>query len=322
MTLDPEDYYTENGLVVFTERYHLKRGLCCGTGCRHCPYDHVAVERLYREPATTVPETPLTGGDVTAGVVRVGATVRRPLNTQSLAVHRYLEYLERCGFAESPRFLGIDRRGREVLSYIDGDMAGRPLDDWAADENVLVAIARLQRRLHDCSADFTLPPGIAWAKPLEIAGVEPPYAMAELVGHNDWTPENIIFVGGKPVGLIDFDLAGPTTRSLDVVNAVMWWAPLRDPADRDPLFRDVDAGRRMRIYADAYGLTAEDRVRLPDIAERRYVRSWHVMEHRARHDGGGWARMWDEGVGDVIRRSIAWLQCERSTLETNLVDPG
>jgi len=37
-TLDPEDFYFENGLMVLTAAYHLKRGSCCGEGCRHCPY--------------------------------------------------------------------------------------------------------------------------------------------------------------------------------------------------------------------------------------------------------------------------------------------
>ena len=32
------DYYIENGKRVFTKTYHLKRGYCCGSGCRHCPY--------------------------------------------------------------------------------------------------------------------------------------------------------------------------------------------------------------------------------------------------------------------------------------------
>ncbi|MBN8651562.1 MAG: hypothetical protein J0L67_09045 [Cytophagales bacterium] len=32
------DFYWENGLLVFTEAYHLKRGYCCTNGCRHCPY--------------------------------------------------------------------------------------------------------------------------------------------------------------------------------------------------------------------------------------------------------------------------------------------
>jgi hypothetical protein len=35
-----EDYYlTPDGLLVFTEKYHLNKGYCCGNGCRHCPYD-------------------------------------------------------------------------------------------------------------------------------------------------------------------------------------------------------------------------------------------------------------------------------------------
>jgi hypothetical protein len=32
------DYYLENGLVVFTEVFHRKRGYCCGSKCRHCPF--------------------------------------------------------------------------------------------------------------------------------------------------------------------------------------------------------------------------------------------------------------------------------------------
>ncbi|MEM1135472.1 MAG: DUF5522 domain-containing protein [Bacteroidota bacterium] len=33
-----EDYYFENGFLVFTAKYHRKRGYCCKSGCRHCPY--------------------------------------------------------------------------------------------------------------------------------------------------------------------------------------------------------------------------------------------------------------------------------------------
>ena len=31
-------YYVENGLLVYTEFYHIQRGYCCGSGCRHCAY--------------------------------------------------------------------------------------------------------------------------------------------------------------------------------------------------------------------------------------------------------------------------------------------
>jgi len=33
------DYYFENGLMVLTAHFLLKRGYCCGNGCRHCPYN-------------------------------------------------------------------------------------------------------------------------------------------------------------------------------------------------------------------------------------------------------------------------------------------
>jgi hypothetical protein len=34
----PGEYYFEDGRMVFTATYHLRRGYCCGSRCRHCPY--------------------------------------------------------------------------------------------------------------------------------------------------------------------------------------------------------------------------------------------------------------------------------------------
>jgi hypothetical protein len=36
--LRPEDFYYEGPYLVFTAAYHLKRGYCCNSDCRHCPY--------------------------------------------------------------------------------------------------------------------------------------------------------------------------------------------------------------------------------------------------------------------------------------------
>lgn len=35
-----EFYFSEEGFIVFTEKYHLKRGYCCQSGCKHCPYGY------------------------------------------------------------------------------------------------------------------------------------------------------------------------------------------------------------------------------------------------------------------------------------------
>jgi hypothetical protein len=40
----PSDFYEENGRKVMTEQYHIRRGYCCGNGCRHCPYIPKAVK--------------------------------------------------------------------------------------------------------------------------------------------------------------------------------------------------------------------------------------------------------------------------------------
>jgi hypothetical protein len=36
--LSPDDFYYEGPYMVFTAAYHLKRGYCCSSNCRHCPY--------------------------------------------------------------------------------------------------------------------------------------------------------------------------------------------------------------------------------------------------------------------------------------------
>jgi hypothetical protein len=46
------DYYFENGLMVFTREYHLKRGYCCQSGCRHCPYGFSKDEQLSTDDGT------------------------------------------------------------------------------------------------------------------------------------------------------------------------------------------------------------------------------------------------------------------------------
>lgn len=45
-----EDYYLlPDGRLVFTEKYHSKRGYCCGSGCLHCPYNFEKVPHPKRE---------------------------------------------------------------------------------------------------------------------------------------------------------------------------------------------------------------------------------------------------------------------------------
>jgi len=268
-------------------------------------------------------EIPLAGGDVTEGVVRVGDTVRRPVGPHSPLVHALLTHLESVGFAGAPRFLGIDGSGREVLSYIDGEVAGRPRPPWIADETRLASVGPLVRAYDDAAASFTPPPDARLdTERAEPPGIPPaPAYPPELIGHVDITPENVVFRNGRAYALIDFDLAKPATRADEMFNAMLWWAPLSDPRDVDPLMRDVDVPRRSRILADGYGLSGTDRERIMEVATLRTRRAWHLMKQRADTLGGGWQRMWDDGVGDVIKRREAWLDRNAAKLTAALTEP-
>jgi hypothetical protein len=272
--------------------------------------------------ADTEQEIPLLGGDVTEGVVRVGNTVRRPLQATSPLVHALLEHLEAVGFDGAPRFLGIDDRGREILTYIEGEVAGRPRPPWIADEDRAVSVARLVRRYDDATAGFVPPPDLLPPPPPELPGMPPASAdPPELVAHLDITPENLVFRDGVALALLDFDFARPATRVDEVSNLMVWWAPFFDPADRDPLLREVDVPRRTRLLADSYALNDVGRRRLIEVTLLRTRRSWYTMKWRAENLGGGWQRMWNEGVGDQIKRREAWLERNAGLLQAALTAP-
>ncbi|MGB0524725.1 MAG: DUF5522 domain-containing protein [Flammeovirgaceae bacterium] len=39
-------YFNEDGWMVFTQQYHLRRGYCCENGCLHCPYGYKKYEKV------------------------------------------------------------------------------------------------------------------------------------------------------------------------------------------------------------------------------------------------------------------------------------
>jgi hypothetical protein len=65
-------------------------------------------------------EHPLVGGNVAAGIVRVGDTVRKPTGYWTPAVEALLSHLWRGGFTGAPRPLGRNVEGRQVLEYVPG----------------------------------------------------------------------------------------------------------------------------------------------------------------------------------------------------------
>jgi hypothetical protein len=103
----------------------------------------------------------LAGGN-TGGAVRIGDTVRRTPGAWTPSVHAVLQHLEAVGFDRAPRALGFDRQGREVLSFLPGNVVGdvRPRPKWVHSDKALPQVAGCLREFHGAIASF-IPPSDA-----------------------------------------------------------------------------------------------------------------------------------------------------------------
>jgi Phosphotransferase enzyme family len=263
---------------------------------------------------------PLIGDGVTQGIVRIGDTVRRPLRPFSLTVQAYLAHLRDAGFTGAPLPFGVDEQGREVLSFVPGDVPRHPLPPQTAGDDVLVALARLIRALHEASAGWVPPPDAVWGGTPASTG-RPITERTELVSHRDYAPGNVVFRDGLPAALIDFDLAKPTTRLYDIVNALWYWAPLRDPLDRSPAFTGADIPHRVAVFADAYGMTARQRAGLAPLAVD-VVRRYHQDSRASAELDPVFRKLWEDGAKVYLPRAEAWVREAAPAITARLTQPG
>jgi hypothetical protein len=181
----------------------------------------------------TEPDEEWLAGNV-GGADRVGDTVRRATGPWTPAVHALLGHLA-TRVPCVPRVLGLDGRGREILSYLPGRVVD--IDTELLTPGQIVSIVGWTRTFHAEVADFTHPgPWRYFALP------EP-----TIVGHNDIAPYNACFDGDELAGIFDWDMSGPTTPLLEL--AFIAWNCV-------PLWRDIGAGpaaERLAPIADTYG---------------------------------------------------------------------
>ncbi len=259
-------------------------------------------------------EVALVGGYTNAGhVVRVGNTVRRPQCPTSAAAHAVLEHLSRVGFDGAPRFLGIDERGREILTYIEGEAVLAPYPGWAMTDEALVSVARLLRRYHDAIAAFDPSPH-TWPN-----AVPEPF-QGRLVTHNDPNLDNMIFMGGRAVALIDFDLASLGSAVWDVACAARLWAPLRHESDIPVRLRGRSL-ERLRQFVDAYGLSQADRQQLADALPLAHDWCYRIVRRAIAGGHETFERIWSEGGRARAERTREWLVMHAGSIRTAVCSP-
>ncbi|MFC7624876.1 phosphotransferase [Microlunatus sp. GCM10028923] len=237
-------------------------------------------------------EEPLTGGNASAEVVRVGSTVRKPWLPTTPSVHGYVTHLIAAGI-DAPRPLGRDDRGRQILEYVDGTLA-QTLPRFGPDD--LRRVGALVRAIHDASTHY----------PVDHTGwdVLLPAPDADLICHNDLAPWNLV-VGERWV-FIDFDGAGPSTRLWDLAYAAQSFAGL-NPDELD------GAADRLTAFITGYDADDDLRAGLPDAMTRRAQASYDRLRDAHANGEEPWASMFLEGHGDYWGSVARFLAANSAT---------
>jgi Phosphotransferase enzyme family len=243
-------------------------------------------------------EIPLTGGNVAAGVVRVGDTVRRPSGPWTPAVHALLRHLHAVGFRGAPRPLGIDDRGREVLTFTPGVVPWPSHFDVLEPADRLARVGRLIRDLHDAAAGFTPPPDAQWNALI-------PADRHEQIVHHDLAPWNL--VAGDAWVFIDWDGAAPGSRLWDLAYAAKGFVPM----SAHPDWQRPDAAARLRTLVGAYGLDEQQRRDLVPLLTARTRAMHDFLRDQSALGVEPWTTHWRTGHGDAWRNDADYVDTHR-----------
>jgi hypothetical protein len=241
-------------------------------------------------------------------IAHIGDTVHRPTHWWTPAVHDLLNYLESANFPYSPRVLGFDDVGREILSYIEGE-SGK--DGWRkiTTDRGLANFAKLLRSYHDAIAGYASPAGAEWAYSPNI--LKP----GEIMCHGDFGPWNIAWRGDEPVGILDWDFVLPAKPEYDIFYALEFAAPFRD--DETTLkwhhFTTIpDRKHRIKVFLKAYGIELSDIVANVASVQRTGIEYVQYLANRGLQPQVSWVK--DGYLSDIEKRA-KWTETNRQLFE-------
>ena len=247
----------------------------------------------------TEEEHPLTGGNASGRVVRVGDTVRKTWLPSTPALQTYLNSLLSQGI-DLPRPLGRDAQGRAVSEFVPGRLAQEfhPLSAGA-----LGRIGTLVRSIHDASATVPVTTSDKWDVLIPV-----PSSLNSdplLICHNDLAPWNLL-IGDRWL-FIDWDGAGPSTRLWDLAYSAQACALL--VAGEDP----AAAGARLRAFVDGYRADQSLRTALPETMAVRAEAMFALLRDANASGRQPWASMYHAGHGEHWRQAAGYLRRHQRT---------
>jgi hypothetical protein len=182
------------------------------------------------------------------------------------AVHAWLAYLHEQGIDAVPRPLGVDRFGREAVSFVPGAVTGKTgaaVGADAAEARVwpqrlrevdgMAAVGELLAALRRASRHFAPPPGLVWR------GGPAALEDGQVICHGDIGHGNLVWRDDGSPALIDWEFAHPGPPLRDLAEAACWLVPLVEFDHRSRGFDDEpDRPARLAALARAGAVSVDE----------------------------------------------------------------
>ncbi|WP_194763297.1 phosphotransferase [Microbacterium sp. UFMG61] len=244
-------------------------------------------------------EEPLSGGNASGSVTRVGATVRKSWTPATDGVHALMRHLREHGI-DVAEPLGRDDEGRQIIEFVPGTLA---LHAAPFTHDHLRRVGAMVRSIHDATGFFSPPRDAVWETAIPAPG-------DDLVCHNDLAPWNLV-IGDRWV-FIDWDAAAPSTRLWDLAYAAQAFTLSRVQLPPE------DAGRDLRAFIDGYGAGVGLRERLPEAMRERAAAMLDLLATSHAQGREPWASMFAEGHGVHWTAAVDYVDAHRSVWLTAL----
>ena len=240
---------------------------------------------------------PLVGGNVSGGVVRVGATVRRPVGEWTSAVHALLRHLDTVGFVGAPRVLGFDEEGREILTYIPGVSLSIEAAHLLESTDGVAKAGALVASLHTAMRSFVPPEHASWW----TGSLDPVPSLS--MTHGDLAPWNVI-VDGDDWYLIDWDSACPGRFVWEAAYSLHTFAMLGP----DTALSDADAIARIRAFGDGARLSKTKLADVLRLVPSRTRATADMIDTFADQGHPAFTALRDEGHIQAWRRASEYVE--------------
>jgi hypothetical protein len=233
-------------------------------------------------------EIEFASGESKQKVVRVGDTVRKELAGDYELVRKVMVELTKNGFQYSPKYLGVDDKGREKMEYIHG----KQMNHGDITISLMKQTLRALRNFHD------------------ILSVSELSEDEETLLHTDFAPWNLIVDEGKLVGVIDFDGVKPGRRLYDV--AYTCWN-LLDIGSSETNFTEEEVFKYLPVSINAYGdIDSSDFV---DVLLSEQYRILKERQERVGEVEEGEEREYRKGICIEINKQIQWVKRNRDKID-------